>query len=136
MMQTVLGIDYGTNHTGVAFGKNGLVAPLKVISGKDPNTAINELAKLAYENKITSVILGLPLTFDGKETPQSLKTRRFAKLLKIYIKKPVIFINEVNTSNEAEEEIISHGISQKKRRTADHYSAALILKRYYEQAEA
>nr|MBP7928066.1 Holliday junction resolvase RuvX [Patescibacteria group bacterium] len=111
-----LGIDYGERNIGLAFGTNKLPSPLQIIDGKNPNTAINEIARIVIENKVTNIIVGLPLTQDEKETTQSLKVRRFIKLLKIRVKRPVTFVNEAYTSEESQEEMIELHISQKRRR--------------------
>nr|MBP7927845.1 Holliday junction resolvase RuvX [Patescibacteria group bacterium] len=99
----------------------------------NPNTAINEIAMIVIDNKVTNIIVGLPLTQDEKETTQSLKVRRFIKLLKIRVKRPVTFVNEAYTSEESQEEMIELHISQKRRRTVDQFSAALILKRFFDE---
>lgn len=130
--KTVIGIDYGKTNIGVALGRNGLVAPLQVIPAKDIQTAINMINRLAIENKVQKFILGLPLTAENKETKQSLETRHFGKLLKVLSKRPVEYVNEFNTSQDAEDEAIETGITQKRRRINDHLAAALILKHYYD----
>lgn len=128
----IMGIDYGERNIGLAFGINGLVSPLAVISGKNDETAINEISRLAIENKVSKLIIGIPLTYENKETFQAKKIRRFAKLLKIKLKKPVEFINEYRTSEESVTEAIEFDIPKKKRKTIDDLSAALILKKYFQ----
>jgi len=131
--ETLFGIDHGSTNIGVALGRNGLVTPLKIISGKHDPTAISEITRLAIENKITKFVVGLPLTLNGKETYQSKKVRIFTKMLKLRTKRPAEFINEFKTTEETLRESIERGIPQKKRKNQDHLAAALILKRYYEE---
>jgi putative Holliday junction resolvase len=133
--ETLIGVDYGTTNTGVALGKNGLVMPLYILSGKEPMQVINTLVRLALENKVNKFILGVPLNIEGKETKQSIEVRKFGKLLKGISKKPVEYQNEADTSVEALAETIRRGISQKRRKASDHYSAALILERYFDSFE-
>jgi len=130
--QTFIGIDYGTVNIGLALGKNGLVTPLVVIPGKNVNFAINEINKHALLNKVDVFVLGLPLTAEDKETRQSLAVRKFAKLLRIYSKKPVEFYSEHHSTMEAREEMMETGTLHKKSKPVDNYAAALILKRYFE----
>jgi len=130
--ETLLGIDYGESNIGLAFGKNAFVTPLKVISGKDTNTAIHEISRLVRQNKISKIVVGLPLSAAGKETHESIQVRKFAKLLKIFTKKPVDFYNEHSSSVDALRAAISMGMSRKARGTTDHISAAIILKNYFE----
>jgi putative holliday junction resolvase len=133
--KTYLGIDYGSTNIGIALGRNGLVVPLKIISGKNDNVAIHEINRTICENHVEKIVVGLPLDHLGKETKQSLETRHFVKMLKIFSKKPVDLYDENNTSNEALQEAINTGISRKSRGLKDHLSAALILKRYYQNVE-
>lgn len=128
-----LGVDYGESNIGVALGNNGLVTPLKIISNKNRNTALYEIGKIVVDNKIGRLVLGLPLSPEGKETKQSLKIRKFAKFLKMKTKRPVVFQNERDTSIDALEEALDIDVPKKKRRTNDHLAAALILKRYYNE---
>lgn len=131
--EIVLGIDYGERNIGIAFGRNGLVSPIKTVPGKNLQEALNEICKIVIFNKVTKIILGLPVDHEGKETVQSKKTRQFSKFLKIRLKRPVQFVDEYGTSAESLEESINFGIPQKRRKVIDHYSAAAILKNYYRQ---
>lgn len=128
-----MALDYGEKRIGIAFGLNDLVTPVKTIKDKDENTAIKEITTLYYENKIKTLVLGLPLTIDGKETNFTKKVRRFAKVLRVYLKIPIVFVNEYGTSQEALIEAIEFDVPMKKRHAVDQYSAALILKRYFNE---
>jgi putative Holliday junction resolvase len=129
--EKLLGIDYGETNIGLAFGLNDLVSPLKIISGKNTESAISEIARYVIDNKVDKILMGLPITPDGKETMMSRKVRRFSKLLKMRTKKPLEFVNEYRTSEESVTEAVNLGISKKRRRKIDHLSAALIVKEYY-----
>lgn len=134
--EILIGIDYGEANIGIAFARNGLAAPIKIISGKNSDTAAHEILKTAHQNKCTKIIVGLPLTSDGRETKESIKIRQFVKLLRVYLKMPIEFQNEYASSKEAHEEALRNAVSQKNRRKIDHLSAALILKRYIEEHES
>jgi len=129
--EKVLGVDYGTTNIGLSFGINNLVSPLKVISGKNQQQAISEIARYVIENKVDRVVMGLPLSPDGKESGQSREVRKFGKLLKIKTKKPIKYVNEYRTTEESITEAVNLGISKKRRQKIDHLSAALIIKEYY-----
>jgi len=130
----LLGIDYGSSKIGVAIGRNGLVMPITEISGKNELSAVHDLTRIALENKANTIIMGLPLSNDGKESFQARRVRRFAKLFKTISKKPVIFTNEFRSTKEAQEEgreksLLSGGGYE------DSLAAALILKRYYNEKQ-
>ncbi|MBI2414340.1 Holliday junction resolvase RuvX [candidate division WWE3 bacterium] len=131
--EILLGIDYGASNTGIAFGRSGLAAPLEVLPSKNIEGLIGHIGRTVIENKVTKLIVGLPLDWEGKETSQSLKVRQFVKLLKIRLKRPVEFISEHGTTKEAIDGAIKSGISMKARRSNDSLSAAIIVKRYYAQ---
>lgn len=128
-----LGIDYGERNIGIALGDNGLAMPLKTVSNKTDRDAIFEINKVIIENKVGNIVIGVPLTAEGKETKESLIIRRFAKNLKTISKRPVIFQNEFGTSKNALKEAISLDVSQKKRRANDHLAATLILKKFFDE---
>ena len=130
---TVLCIDFGKTNIGTALGRNSLVTPLEVISGKDMDTALFKINRLIVENKVDRLVVGLPLTPDDKETAQSLETRRFAKILKATTKRPVDFQNEYETTRAALSEAIDIDVSEKGRGSVDHLAAAFILKNYYNE---
>lgn len=129
----IIGIDYGSTNIGLALGVNGFVTPLEIIPGKNVDEAIYKIIRITLENKVNKFVVGLPLTAEEKDTIQSLDTRKFVKKLKILSKKPVEFQNEFGTSKEALNRAITLGTPQRSRKTNDHLSAALILKRYYEE---
>ena len=131
--EILLGIDYGESRIGVAFGRKGLVAPIRIVSGKNVTTAMSEISRIALEHKVTKIVFGLPLNVEGKETPQSLEVRKFANLLKVRLKKPVEFIDEYRTSKDAVKSMIGLGFSRAVRRNHDHFSAAIILKDYFSE---
>jgi len=130
--EILLGVDYGETNIGIAFGRGGEASPIKLISGKDSDTAISEISRLALEISAKKIVMGLPLTVDEKETPQSIKVRRFANLLRARLKKPVIFVNEFASSKDSIHSVLGFGFSKKRRRKTDHFSAAVILKSYFE----
>jgi len=130
--EIILGIDYGEKRTGLAFGRSGLSSPLKVIKSAKSEVVISEIARSVVENKVTKIVVGIPLDVDGKDTPQSIKVRKFIKLMRLRIKVPIDFVSEYNTSSESVQSAIDFGVSKKGRKITDHISAALIVKRYFE----
>ncbi len=131
--EVILAVDYGYSKIGLAFGRNGFVSPVRAIPAKNTTGAIHEIAKTALNHRATKIVIGLPLDHEGKETLQSKRVRKFAKLLKLRIKKPLDFFDEYGSTDESIKQTIEQGIAKKKRRVVDHFSAAQILRRYYEE---
>ena len=73
-----LGIDFGKTNIGLAIGRNGLVTPLEILPGKNIENSLNQINRTIIENKVDKIVVGLPLTADGKDTTESLEIRRFA----------------------------------------------------------
>ena len=132
--EIVLGVDFGGVYTGVALGRSGYVAPLTIISKKEVSAVVTEIARIAVENKIKKIVVGLPVDEEGKETFESKEVRKFAKLLKTISKKQVVFQNEYGSSAESFKESLALGVSAGRRKHNDHLSAALILKRYFDES--
>ncbi len=128
----ILGLDYGEKNIGLAFGVNGLVSPIEIIDGRNVQNALGELAKIVIKNDVSKIVVGLPLTATGKETKQSLRTRRFVNQLKLSLKTPVVYQEEYLSTYNATREALDWGVPQEKRRDVDHLAAAIILLQYFE----
>jgi len=85
------------------------------------------------ENKAAAYVMGLPLTVDGKETAQSLANRKFAKLLRIISRKPVIFTNEAESTQEALESMTIQKSTGRRKAYSDDIAAAIILRRFFQE---
>src|SRR4030042_3434288 len=118
--QTLIGVDYGRTNIGIALGRNDLVFPIRTIAGKNTQYAVQEITKTALQNKVDAFVVGLPLTLDGKETQEAKEVRKFAKILKIISRKPVIFQEEYGTSREAMDLALELQTGRKSRRINDH----------------
>jgi putative Holliday junction resolvase len=130
--ENILGIDYGLVNTGVALSESGIVSPLMVVNSKNFNHIQSILSSLIVKNKITKIVIGLPLSASGSENPQSLKVRQFVNNLKKYIKIPIIYVNEYGSTQEFLSNGVISNISRRKIKQNDKYSAAIIIEYYLE----
>ncbi len=123
-MSRYLGIDYGDARIGIAISdeRRKIAFPLKVL---EKQKFFREIKKLIEEEKIVKIIIGLPFSSSGAETPQSQKTREFAEKLKNKAGIPIDFQNEILTTRVAEK--------NSSREKADASSAALILQDYLDR---
>jgi putative Holliday junction resolvase len=129
----ILGVDYGDTNIGLALANSSkVITPLKIIDNKNFEQALLEINKIIILNKVDLIVIGLPLTIEGTETPMAKKIKRFAKQLRIKTKKQTVFQNEYATSKESLRQAIDMGVSKKSRSKIDHISARIILKRYLE----
>ena len=121
-----LGIDYGSKRIGLAISdEEGKIAfPHKVIeSNPDPFKTIQRIGEITKAQNISTIIIGLPLSFDGKKTQQTITVERFAQVLQGAVQLPVEFQNEILSSRMAEREGIARG-------NIDSSAAAIILQSY------
>ena len=131
--QILLGIDFGETNIGLAFGRNNLVSPMKIVSGKNVDAAIADVTRVVLENKVTKVVVGLPVDYTGKETPASIRVRQFVNMLKVYVKVPIVFVSEYDSTKQSLNTAIQAGASIKRSRSFDDISAAVILKTYFDE---
>lgn len=120
----ILGIDFGTKNIGLAWMQTGLdvVLPFGVIAGTDREQAVDKITQLINEEKIDRIVIGLPLSTDGKENENTERIRNFSDQLKAKISVEIEFINEVFTSKQADR--MGDGVSR------DEKSAMIILEAY------
>ena len=125
-MGKFLGIDYGAKRIGLAVGDTDtrLAQPLATV-------APAELAAvIAREGPFEQVIVGLPRSLDGHETPQTLAVRRFSDDIlwsKLHIEP--LFQDEAGTSSMAEERLKESGKRYDKA-DIDAEAATIILQDY------
>lgn len=132
----VLGIDYGERRIGLALSDPlALLAhPLPTLQrrrGKRPPVA--PLARLAEENDVSAIVVGLPLTPAGEESEWTEEVRAFGEGLAERTGLPVSFLDERMTSARAERTVRSLGLSKRQREEkgrVDAAAAVLILQAY------
>jgi putative Holliday junction resolvase len=131
--ETIIGLDYGLTNTGVALSIDGVVSPLKIINSKNFNHFQSELSKLILNYRAKKIIVGLPLSHDGKENKQSIIVRQVINNLKKYIKIPFIYVNEYGTTQSfLSNGIISQASRKVRNKQNDSHSAALIIENYFD----
>lgn len=132
-MKKIMGVDYGDARTGIAISDLlcSIVGSTMVIhSRKDEKTA-SEIKRLAAENEVGEIVVGLPKNMDGTEGPRAEVCRNFAKLLEKTTGLPVAMWDERRTTVEAHNILSEHNYHGKKRKnTVDAVAASLILEGY------
>jgi putative Holliday junction resolvase len=98
-----LALDVGDRRIGVAVGDDahGLVRPLRTLSRRSVVKDLAELKKVARDEKVDALVIGLPLTLRGEEGHQAERVRRFATAT-LELGLPVQLYDERHTSSEAE----------------------------------
>jgi putative Holliday junction resolvase len=121
-----LGIDYGMKRIGLATAESEVKLAIAFRT-----VGPNDLAKTISESgPFDAVVVGLPRSLDGHETPQTLAVRRFCDDVlwrKLHI--DAVFQDEAGTSSVAEERLVASGHAYQKG-DIDSEAAAVILQDY------
>ncbi|XP_073001543.1 uncharacterized protein [Typha latifolia] len=130
-----LGVDLGAARTGLALGKGfAPPRPFNVLELRGQKLELR-LLEIAQEEEADELIVGLPKSLDGKETPQSNKVRSIAGRLAVRAAERglrVYLQDEHGTSIDALNYMIDMGLKRSVRKVkSDAYSAMIVLERYF-----
>lgn len=133
-----LGLDLGTTSLGIAISDktNTLVSPYKLIKfrSEDYDTLLTELLKIIEEEKIDTVVLGLPKNMDNTLGFAAQRSLHFKDMLESKGIK-VILEDERLTTVEAINIMKSNGVKNINRQgKTDMLSAVLILESYLKRS--
>lgn len=132
-MNKIMGIDYGDARTGVAISDLlcSIVGSTCVVPSRNTEKAIADIVKLAKDNMVGQIVVGLPKNMDGTEGTRAELCRAFADRLKEATGLPVDMWDERRTTVEAHNILSQHNYHGKKRKeTVDAVAASLILEGY------
>jgi putative Holliday junction resolvase len=138
MTGRVLGLDPGERRIGVALSDPlGIIAqPHCVIDSRRQNVA-GELLRIVAEEDVTTIVIGLPISLDGKEHSAARRARDFADRVKEITGLEPRFADERFTTAVAEDALIEGGVRRDKRRLMrDKVAAAVMLQRYLDHEGA
>lgn len=129
----VMGIDYGDARTGVAISDLlcSIVGSTAVVPSRNREKAMADIVRLAKENGVGEIVVGLPKNMDGTEGPRAELCRSFARELEEASGLPVAMWDERRTTVEAHNILSAHNYhGQKRKNTVDAVAASLILEGY------
>lgn len=132
-MQKIMGIDYGDARTGVAISDLlcSIVGSTCVVPSRNREKAIADIVKLAQDNAVGEIVVGLPRNMDGTEGVRAQLCREFADELGKATGLPIAMWDERRTTVEAHNILSQHNYHGKKRKnTVDAVAASLILEGY------
>lgn len=138
-MGRVLAIDYGRARIGLALSDPlGItVRPLPALANQGTGATMNALERLVVEEQVDRLVLGLPLTLDGKEGPACQEVRRFAEqLVQRFPRLPLEQVDERLTSKHAHALLKGAGLKARRRaELADSTAAVLLLQSYLQRSK-
>ena len=132
-MNRIMAIDYGDARTGVAVSDLlcTIVGSTTVINSHNTEKAIADIARIAKENAVAQIVVGLPRNMDGTEGTRAELCREFSAKLETATGLQVVMWDERRTTVEAHNILSQHNYHGKKRKnTVDAVAASLILEGY------
>lgn len=132
-MKRIMGIDYGDVRTGVALSDLlcSIVGSTTVVPSRNTEKAIADIVRIAKENEVGQIVVGLPRNMDGTEGNRAELCREFAEKLHQATGLDVTMWDERRTTVEAHNILSQHNYhGQKRKNTVDAVAASLILEGY------
>lgn len=129
-MYKVMALDVGTKRIGIALSDFLLMLANghSYIPREPEDKAIETIYKIAKDNHVQKIVVGVPLNMDGTKGFQAENCEEFASKLKGY---EIIFEDERLTSDTAEENLRAKKIDfRKDKGLVDIESACIILEQY------
>jgi putative holliday junction resolvase len=126
----LLGLDLGTKTIGLAVASwpDGIATAVTTLQRTRFQDDAVQLMSFIRREKITHVVLGMPLHLGGEEGRRAQATRAFARNLQILSPPPILFFDERLTTAEADDRMREAGVSHAKRADIiDAVAAAVIL---------
>jgi putative Holliday junction resolvase len=135
-----LGIDLGSRRIGIAVSDPGgvLASPLRVLERCPDHRADHAaLAAVVAETGAEVVVVGLPLSLNGRAGPAAEAVQLEIAELRAVLPVPVEVIDERLTTVAAGRALRTAGVrSRRQRRVVDQAAAALILQSWLDRSAA
>ncbi len=129
----ILALDVGERRIGVAVSDPGdtFALPLRTIERTRLRDDLATILELARESRATTIVVGDPLTLEGKRGIAAAKIDEFVERLRRAYDGPIERVDERLTTALVTRELIDADVSRaKRRRVVDQLAAAAILETY------
>lgn len=124
----ILAVDFGEKRIGLATSDaSGMLAtPRSTLARKADDVAIDEILAFCEGEEVGEILLGIPRSPEGVESPFAERIRSFARKLERRTSLPVRFHEETLTSDEAARRLPPGS----PREATDREAAAVLLEDY------
>ena len=132
-LSRILGLDYGERRIGLALSDPlGIIAkPLSVIDRQKTADHISKISEIISERKVTSIVVGLPLTLKGQYSKQTKIVLAFIDQLKSELRIPIVAIDERLSSIAAKKSLKVQAVKTRyDKGRVDETAAAIFLQEY------
>ncbi|WMT90348.1 Holliday junction resolvase RuvX [Pelagibacterium sp. H642] len=126
----LMGLDLGTKTIGVAISDSlrMTASPIETIKRTKFTADAERLLALIGQNKVTGIVVGLPLNMDGSEGPRAQSTRAFVRNLKQKTDLPMVFWDERLSTMAVTRTMIEADLSRARQaEVVDKLAASYIL---------
>ncbi len=131
----IAGIDYGTVRIGIALAdlEVGIAGPYETYTRRSEAKDAEYFRQLAQQERLTRLVVGLPVHLDGHESQKSREARAFGQWLTELTGLPVDYFDERYSSAQAEEILQGAQLTKKRRQERiDQLAAQIMLTAYLE----
>ena len=130
----ILALDVGQKRIGVATCDRLEIAATPYSVVKAGKNAVDEVVKILEKEEVEHIVIGLPVSFDGKERESCERARFFKNELEKKTNLPIEFVDEKFTSKIAENSLIEAGMRRENRKNViDAVAASLILRGFLDK---
>ena len=129
-MHKVMALDVGPKRIGIALSDflQVIATAHSTIPRVPEEKAVEEIVKIANENRVQKIIVGIPINMDGTQGFQAQNCIEFAQKILGF---DIIFEDERLTSEEAEQRLRTRKVDFRKNKgLVDMESACVILEQY------
>lgn len=125
-MGRLLGLDHGSKRIGVAISDTSqlIATPYEVVAAEE---ALAALDRILAEEDIEGIVVGLPMSLSGEDSPSTAAARKFAAAVEVHTKLTVTLVDERFSTKVAEDVLIAGGMSREKRRDIRDKMAATVI---------
>ncbi|QQR83155.1 Holliday junction resolvase RuvX [Candidatus Peregrinibacteria bacterium] len=128
-----LAIDFGDKRVGLAITDTTkqIAFPRDFLLVSSVDELVRQINELCEREKVTKIIIGLPIELEGAEGERAHKTRMFAKKLATAVEADIDFFDERLTTRHANQLLRMQGVkSRDQKNQRDMISAQIILESY------
>ena len=136
--QTLLGLDFGDKTIGIAVSDKSLTiaTPIITIRRKSISKDLIELFDLMEVYNVGALIVGLPLSLNGKENIRTEKVRKFVKSIELQKNIKIMLYDERFSSDVIFKELRkNHNSISKIKKKLDQQAAAYILQGFLDSSK-
>ena len=129
----LMALDLGERRIGVALSDPGqsFARALQVIHRRARHQDMVRIAALVQEHSVEKIVVGHPLSLDGRAGEQALRIEAYAAEIQGAVDIPVVLWDESYSTERARQVMIEAGRKRKERKERlDAVAAAVILQDY------